>query len=67
MEWISINTRLPDHGINVLVIDDNGFMITGNYFKDSNRPYWSLNHHCSEYASDITHWMLLPEKPKLDQ
>jgi len=61
MEWISVNDRLPANNGDYLSF------ARGNYYVVEWSEFWGvfyqsdgpLNH------SDITHWMPLPEPPKL--
>ena len=51
-EWISVEDRLPDIGIEVLVYsEDDGICV--DYYDGDSFGYY-----------DVTHWMPLPEPPK---
>lgn len=65
-KWISVEDRLPNRGINVLIWDAGGDTIyTADHIQ--NIPQWSTEDgvyfHGSGYDR-ITHWMPLPEAPE---
>ena len=62
-EWISVEERLPEHLEKVLVYDEMGNMNTAMFLRYNNGNVdWctSVRHTCQ-----VTHWMPLPEAPKM--
>jgi len=63
VEWISVNDKLPDKEVYVLVYSkEKGYAImyyTG-YFWES----WDSDSDSIQILHDITHWMPLPEPPE---
>ena len=63
-EWISVEERLPEEKVNCLVhykhayCDNDGYWVIGLTFYDGNKFVIG-----KEYK--ITHWMPLPEPPKM--
>lgn len=63
MEWIKIEDRLPERGVQVLV--SNGESV-GTCKLAYNHDYWIVaasNDICT--FSDVTHWMPRPDPPVL--
>lgn len=58
-EWISVEERVPDNGEAVLTVDNEGYMIVASWYELGG---WFLPV-CR--ANPVTHWMLLPEAPKM--
>lgn len=65
-EWISVNDRLPEPGLSVLVFE-NPFIAEASivgfskyYYEQNPSPIWAS---IGEAANDPTHWMPLPEQP----
>ena len=58
MEWIKVEDRLPEAGVNVFIYESDGMMEIGEY----NVDHWIES---IEYRLryDVTHWMPLPEPP----
>ena len=56
-EWISVEERLPEDSARVLVYGENG-IVCATHFKGD---WWLSN----RYEGQITHWMPLPEAPKI--
>ena len=62
-EWISVDDRLPEEKVNCIVhyrhayCDDDDYWAIGMCFYDGEK--FQINP-----AYKVTHWMLLPEKPK---
>jgi hypothetical protein len=52
-EWIPVDERLPDEEVRVLATDGD---------KVFESEYWSGRW---EWCADVTHWMPLPEPPKV--
>ena len=63
MEWISIEDRLPEKGVNVLVYSRSCGIVRDRY--DMTLPNGTVIFHGTreEYREDVTHWMPLPEAP----
>lgn len=58
-DWISVNDRLPDEGVEILYY----FEITGVSVGMFERP--NIFYGRSGFLTgDVTHWMPLPEPPK---
>ena len=68
MKWVSIKNRLPEIDKSVLVLTDSG-IIEGSLDCNGNWSTITLDRHgcgCCGYDTDeFTHWMNLPEKPKV--
>lgn len=74
MEWISVEDRLPEEGVEVLTIEDVHALTTDNSHieykeyrldfiaKFENEVIWARRLE-NEYDR-VTHWMPLPEPPK---
>jgi len=58
MEWIKVEDRLPEIGVNVFIYESDGMMEIGEYNVDS----WIESRECI-LRDDVTHWMPLPEPP----
>jgi hypothetical protein len=62
-EWISVNERLPKHLEKVVAIDTWGDMFTAVYIMFVNeKSTWSTPY---SHGGKVTHWMPLPEAPKM--
>lgn len=60
MKWISVDKRLPDDGMTVLVAAPGASEpVWLGYYED--RWYWENHEHVRQ---NVTHWMPLPELPK---
>lgn len=55
--WISVKERLPLDGVQVLVTNGKDFRRS-----DHNKFGWT----CDPLAGFVTHWMPIPEVPKVD-
>lgn len=75
MKWISVEDELPDLGKFVLVCSANHqtvFTATlehsqNPYFEDNEEGYfWEGRNLTSLALADISHWMPLPEPPRLE-
>lgn len=60
MQWISVKDRLPEIGQQILIYDKYGIELGSLYDTDS----FCGN---SRYNEKVTHWMPLPQSPKIDQ
>lgn len=64
-EWISVSERLPEVGGRYLVVTDS----SSDPFVDaatwSRGVWWSGMSPAEEWGMEITHWMPLPEFPKV--
>ena len=58
MEWISVEDRLPDDMVEVLVIADGNMAIAFH-----RKGTWSSEDAWLLYDHDITHWQPLPPPP----
>ena len=56
-EWISVEERLPKDSERVLVYGEKGICFATRYKRDWMTPM--------RYNGEITHWMPLPEPPKM--
>ena len=63
MAWISITTKLPPLKESVLVFTEDGQMIVGYNYWGQNKNDW-VDSRWSYTLPNVTHWMLLPDKPK---
>lgn len=65
MNWIPVSERLPEFDCRVLVSD--GKYCSVGYRFDKDDPWWWIDHDGDVDgvvdATDITHWMPLPELP----
>lgn len=68
-EWISVEERLPEDSVFVLVVNDDGQMMIARY--NHGVPRWEYkytNYDWDVWDDDlqgpITHWMPLPEPPE---
>jgi hypothetical protein len=70
-EWISVEDRLPNNGINILMFMKNkthSWSQIGCY--DSTHNDWcvcneQLDHVEKDFYEDVTHWQPLPEPPNV--
>lgn len=61
-KWISVEERLPDDGVDVIVYTDRcGGCVEYAYYRYG-RCEWFKN--CILLRYNVTHWMPLPEPPK---
>lgn len=56
-EWIDVKDSLPERGVKVLCINEQGYMKTGSFFAEY--EYFAGD----DSWSNITHWQALPEPP----
>lgn len=56
--WISVDERLPEVGVNVIVLLADGFTSVAQ------RLTWGWFIYVYSSSRDVTHWMPLPETPK---
>ncbi len=61
IEWISVQDRLPDEGVLVLVYLPNDPMMT-DYIVLCDKPIWAKQLIDDQFR--ITHWMPLPQSPE---
>ena len=59
MEWISVESRLPERGQKVLYYFDVTGVSAGQYLGDN-----CFGGKLGFLCGDVTHWMPLPEPPK---
>lgn len=66
-EWVSVEDRLPEEGIKVLVFapdrDIIGSKLLGSYFYDSKE--WTVYCFRDTIRTLVTHWQPLPNPPKV--
>jgi hypothetical protein len=62
INWISVTDRLPDRDIDVLVYDEMDGFVVGYIGGYSFAQYWKI---CTGNSANVTHWMSLPDKPKV--
>ena len=62
-EWISVKERGPEPDLDVLIIENGGFMSVAslNYF--NNKPWKWLRCGPKITFDNVTYWMPLPEPP----
>lgn len=69
-KWISVEERLPENSIGVLVTDgtdvSEGWLCTCSS-KEGAKVVWGLGSNDDGPYDPITHWMPLPEPPKEDK
>jgi hypothetical protein len=64
MEWISVEDRLPEDGVDVLVYVENNFIFTASHqYVTGGGDYWH-EFPPSDIVFKPTHWMPLPEPPE---
>ena len=59
-EWISVEDKLPQEKVRVLLFDNGGFGIMSGRLGSAG---WYLEGDLDKYAN-VTHWMPLPEPPE---
>ena len=64
MEWISVEERLPEEPAWVLVCSNGAMNCMA--FHDEKWVDWTFPKASNIVIGDITHWMSLPESPKLE-
>jgi len=66
MEWISVNDRLPEHGMFTILVygrftaDCPKRVMEVHYYRRGNKCEFRSN---NIKTKDVTHWMPLPEPP----
>ena len=70
-EWISVDDKMPDSGVEVLIADDLGNVNIGFYDDDFYDAGWAILSGAKRFVpiskSRITHWVPLPEPPEKEQ
>ena len=61
-EWTSVDERLPETDKKVLVCYSNGSMDIAKYIRADGFEFWFEE---TIFTKHITHWMPLPEPPKM--
>ena len=61
-EWISVEERLPDTTEKILVYCSNGEILPAKYIRVQGLEFWFEETYS---CHNITHWMPLPEPPKM--
>jgi hypothetical protein len=69
-DWISVDERLPEKDGRYLVAMKNGdnYHISTRRFKRTDPPIWWKGHsygYWARHTGGVTHWMPLPEPPKM--
>tara|TARA_R110000803_G_scaffold210685_3_gene283197 strand:- start:1800 stop:2033 length:234 start_codon:yes stop_codon:yes gene_type:complete len=70
MEWISVEDRLPEKDDFYLILKDEDDIKVWYFIRRSDGIYWNSRHtekHWLLSNDPVTHWMPLPEPPKLDE
>lgn len=67
-KWISVKDKLPEDGTDVIVCTEGGRVVTLRYYDGFN---CTKNYKTGEICKgnefkDVTHWMPLPEPPKVE-
>lgn len=62
-EWISVKNRLPEEYKKVLSY--NGYEMKIDYIVNAPEPIWACQ--LAREENNVTHWMPLPESPKMDK
>lgn len=64
-EWVSVDERLPEIGIGIILHLDSGYIGTGYRSKsENNYNIWYLFQEDLNFENDkLTHWMPLPTPP----
>jgi len=67
--WISVDDRLPDSGVMVLVLangkpNKNVTLVNAYELAEYDQDGWILDTWPEWMDADVTHWMPLPEPPK---
>ena len=63
-EWISVEERLPETSDKVLVYCSNGQIYPAKCIRVPGLEFW-FEETCDHCCHSITHWMPLPEAPKM--
>ena len=68
MEWISVETGLPDKCIDVIAAKANGRVFAMTYRQENGdkgmKFYWLGHNGWNNQHSQVTHWMPLPPPPQ---
>lgn len=75
MNWISVDERLPEENLTVLIYLKNGNISQANLYEDGDYSEYDDTHYTGVYwedhnrdwtveLSDVSHWMPLLEPPK---
>lgn len=67
MEWISVEDRLPEEDLEILMFADVGEAIVGKLTDQgwiSGNQFVSWDYIWNHDIKEITHWMPLPEPPQ---
>lgn len=69
VKWIDVNERLPENGRYIVYVKKEHH---GGYKRDVFDLWyedgkWYLDAHSALYGGTITHWMPLPEPPKMNE
>jgi hypothetical protein len=71
MEWISVNDRLPEKCIDVIVAKQNGRVFAMTFRQERGdkcmKFHWLGEGGWYDQHSQVTHWMPLPEPPSMSQ
>lgn len=62
-EWISVDERLPDPGLPILIFTRKNRYYVGYYYKAVVDTTYT-GFYADSVKRDVTHWMPLPEPPK---
>ena len=65
-EWVSVDERLPELGVGILIYLKSGYIGCGYRSKEQeNDNLWVFYHTDMELKNDkLTHWMPLPQPPQ---
>lgn len=64
MEWISVEDRLPNPDVKVLVFSKGEIYTDVMRYGEGVGDYWFDLEHMSRGAVNVTHWSPLPEPPQ---
>ena len=65
-EWIKCSEQMPEPGVPVLVVSMIGNVVQNNVYEWDGRTWSDFRNDYGEYESEVfTHWMPMPEAPRL--
>ena len=65
MNWISVKDKLPEKEVDIIIENDIGEVMFGNYSSDCyGDKFFTTNFEQYLLPGNVTHWQPLPEPPK---